>query len=121
MSTTTTSASSLIAIPCATVAPTLPPPTTVTFVFIESLFRCDICGRIIIQGRGTRDEGRGHGLCFCPSCLVPLPCLTDACRFLQNSECDRRHDEKVGEGAAACGLPRFARRRVARARRRLLL
>src|SRR3954465_2415199 len=36
MSTTMTSASSLIAIPCATVAPTLPPPTTVTFVFIES-------------------------------------------------------------------------------------
>src|SRR3954462_6964985 len=35
MSTTTTSARSLIAIPCATVAPTLPPPTTVTFVFIR--------------------------------------------------------------------------------------
>src|SRR4051812_23819227 len=95
MSTTTTSASSLSAIPCATVAPTLPPPTTVTFVFIEASPRCEFCRAIILN----------H----------------DACRFLQNSKCDRSDDEKVGEGAAAGGLPRRARRCVARARGRLFL
>src|SRR5688500_7755133 len=36
MSTRTTSASSLSAIPCATVAPTFPAPTTVTFVFMAA-------------------------------------------------------------------------------------
>src|SRR3954451_17654460 len=93
MSTTTTSASSLIAIPCATVAPTLPPPTTVTFVFIENT----------------------SGAIFAPGSY------SDAFRLLQDRQRDRRDDKKVGEGTAAGGLPRHARRRIAGARGGLLL
>src|SRR4051795_6588974 len=95
MSTTTTSASSLSAIPCATVAPTLPPPTTVTFVFIESLFRCDICGRIIIQGRGTRDEGTGRAFVPRPSSLFPAsPMLADFCRTANAIAATTKKSEK---------------------------
>src|SRR5580765_6514998 len=62
MSTRTTSASSFSAIPCATVAPTFPPPTTVTFVFIDqprsvvipSVAR-DLGGRVVRDGPASAD------------------------------------------------------------------
>src|SRR5688500_1069293 len=53
MSTTTTSASSFAAIPCATVAPTFPPPTTVTFVFIaKPRVVCNLRAHSIRKGNG---------------------------------------------------------------------
>ena len=51
MSTRTTSASSLSAIPCATVAPTLPAPTTVTFVFMAA---DSIANAFRLHGDGKR-------------------------------------------------------------------
>src|SRR3954471_13972802 len=84
MSTTMTSASSLRAIPWATVAPTLPPPTTVTFVFISTSW--------VRYFRAGSYRAR---------------------RILQDRERHRRDDEKVGEGAAAGGLPGDARRPLA--------
>src|SRR5438270_3081490 len=80
MSTTTTSASSLSAIPCATVAPTLPPPTTVTFVFIECPSGL-IFARIIMHGRAATDEGTSRAFVPRPLSLVPAsPMLADFCK-----------------------------------------
>src|SRR5688500_5275206 len=57
MSTTTTSASSFAAIPCATVAPTFPPPTTVTFVFIaKPRVVCNLRAHSIRKGNGMLSD-----------------------------------------------------------------